>query len=137
MNSIEKLLSQDGKWRLQYVYNRYGNNTLLLLPYFCDKDRIKNEILIDMCNATHEESIIINNFISENPDSPFIIQKENIIDCINDMNNKLDKIFDENDYNEFIKYSYKFDEFRIACSNISYLDAYNDACYKGWQRYVY
>ena len=136
MNCIEKLISQNGNWRLQYVYNRYGDDILFLLPYFNDDDISKNEILVEMCNSTHEESIIIDNFISKNPDTPFIIQRNNIVDCINNMNSRLDKLIDGDDYSKFIECSSKFDEFRIACLNINHLDAYNDACYKGWEKYV-
>lgn len=92
--NLDKLISGNGNWRLCYLYNRYGNNTLLLLPSFEMDASEEGEVkaIIDMNNSTFEECLVIEDYIRSCPNTPFVIREDGFINCIQTLTDRLSNL---------------------------------------------
>lgn len=119
--TLDKLISSSGgAWKLCYVYNRFGDNTLMLLPTdegFCSIDDAA-EILIDMNEGEFEHSLIIDHYIRSYPNNPFIIRENGFIECIKELTSRLFQLIDEDGFGKFYKETDKFFDFIMVCKQI-------------------
>lgn len=146
-SNIDELISANGNFYLSFHYSNYGYNTLLLLPNYCidDNEDDKNKAVIDMLDGLFEESLIIDEFIKEHPNTPFIIKEYCFDKCVETLKERLDILIvtgdGEKNYEKFINEYEKFDKLRKAAWNLARLEEeryYHDAVYNPlkWKKYI-
>lgn len=145
-SNIDDLIGANGDWYLEFRYHRFGDNTLFLLPDFCndDKEKEKNDQVVLLADGEFEDSWILGNFIRDNPNTPFIIQEYCFDKCIETLKERLDKLIDRSSdlpYEKFQVEMDEFDKFRSAILNISILSNSDkgvlfDASRAGWKKYI-
>lgn len=140
--ALDKLISSSsGSWKLCYVYNRFGYNTLMLLPTdegFCSIDGAA-EILMDMNEWEFEHSLIIDHYIRRYPNNPFIIRENGFIECIKELTSRLFQLIDEDGFGKFYKECDKFFDFIRVCKQIHDRESEGfvyQVLNKGWENFI-
>lgn len=140
--TLDKLISSSGgAWNLCYTYNRFGDNTLMLLPTdegFCSIDNAA-EILMDMNEGDFEHSLIIDHYIRSCPNNPFIIRKHGFIECIKELTSRLFQLIDEDGFEKFYKEGDKFFDFIRVCKQIHDRESEGfvyQVLNKGWENFT-
>ena len=89
--SIENLISSNGDWRVSYVYNNYGQNTLFLLPNYGvdDNEDIINNTVMDCQQDAFEIAYLVDQFINDHPSTPFIVRDSTVGLAIKLMDSRL------------------------------------------------
>lgn len=137
--TLDKLISMNGDWKLCYVYNRFGYNTLMILPTdegVCSIDDAA-EILLDMNEGDFEHSLIIDHYIRSCPNNPFIIRENGFIECVKELTSRLFQLIDEDGFGKFYKESDKFLDFIGVCKQIHDKEGFvYQVLNKGWENFV-
>ena len=144
-SKIDDLIGANGNWYLEFRYNRHGSNILFLLPSFCvdDDEEKKNNYVVDMADGLFEESVILQNFIKEHPNTPFIISEHCFDKCVEVLKERLDGLIDYSNKYPYDKFQVECDEFakfmtavfNILSSEEPEATIYN-AAYYGWEKYI-
>lgn len=100
---IDRLVNGNGDWILIFTYNNFGDNVLLLLPNHRvgDDELPERQAIINLISDWNEWSIIIDDFMKDRPDQPFIIKGETLIECVDIMSKKLSKLIIDDDFSKF------------------------------------
>lgn len=100
---IDRLVNGNGDWILIFTYNNFGDNVLLLLPNHRvgDDELPERQAIINLISDWNEWSIIIDDFMKDRPDQPFIIKGETLIECVDIMSKKLSKVIIDDDFSKF------------------------------------
>lgn len=139
--TLDKLISMNGDWKLCYVYNRFGYNTLMILPTdegVCSIDDAA-EILLDMNEGDFEHSLIIDHYIRSCPNNPFIIRENGFIECVKELTSRLFQLIGEDgDFDKFHEESEKFFDFIGVCKQIHDREEgfVHQVLNKGWEKFV-
>lgn len=138
--NIDKIISGNGNWRLCYLYNNYGNNTLLMLPSFeiDESEEYEVKAIMDMNDSTFEECLVIEDYIRSCPNTPFVIREDGFINCIQTLTDRLTKLMDEDGFSKLDGETSKFLDFLKVCRMIQNEDegfAY-EVSEVGWQNFV-
>lgn len=141
---IDTLVEANGDWTLKFLYNRFGYHVLMMLPNFCvrDEETEENTCIEELADGIDEEIYILDKFLRENPNTPFIVVDYCLDSCVTKMKEKLESLIVEENGNlnlsKFNEEYQKFELFLKAVRNIemSGTDAVFDAYYAGWQKYI-
>lgn len=142
--NIDEFFTGSG-WKLEYVWNRYGDcHTLLLLP---DADNEKEEdqlrAIVSMNESSFEESSIIDAFITSCPRTPFVIREANLLKSLEVLEDRLGMLIPTDDdgrhnFSEFNVEAQKFYDFLNVCLLLDKND--NPFVYQvleeGWEKFV-
>lgn len=132
-------------WKLSYSFSNwewYGRNGMLTL---LDANNPDFEIaLCDMVDSIYEDFEIVDSFVKEYPETPFVVFTKNIQDGITVMEERLEKMITldadgTSDYTRFLDHYVEFDKFLKVCKWVDDSDDESrsyEGCFKGW-RYLY
>lgn len=134
--TIENLVGANGNYIVVYVYCNYGDNILFMLPNFQidEEEKEINDAVINITDSSFEEYYLVEQFLSEFPNTPFIARARSILECTKVMNARLGCI---SDFNTFINYTHEFNKWRKVVYKVSKEDGLECKAYHdGWRSLI-
>lgn len=112
-SNIDRLINGNGEWILIFTYNNFGDNVLMLLPNFRvnDDELPERQAIINLTSDWDEWNMIMDDFMSDRPNQPFIVKGKTLIESIDIMSKKLSKVIIGDDFSKFDDENEMFSEF--------------------------
>lgn len=102
-SNIDRLINGNGDWILIFTYNNFGDNVLMLLPNHRvnDNELPERQAIINLTSDWDEWNMIMDDFMSDRPNQPFIVKSKTLVECIDIMSKKLSKVIIGDDFSKF------------------------------------
>lgn len=111
--TVDSLVNANGNYIIAYTYSNWGDNVLFILPnlQMTIEEQDINTAVMDAAYDRVEMAELIDQFLQEFPDTPFIVRGNCIAECLKTMNERLSKY---KTFEEFANDSAEFDKWRIV-----------------------
>ena len=111
--TVDTLVNTNGNYIIAYTYSNWGDNVLFILPnlQMTIEEQDINTAVMDAAYDRVEMAELIDQFLQEFPDTPFIGRGNCIAECVKTMNERLSKY---KTFEEFADDSAEFDKWRIV-----------------------